>query len=90
MIALCRTGADGYTRGVFVAGFINRGMAFNLDVVAGAIRTRLLDHPTDPICFVSEAHWHLGWRFARFTGCWPMLRLYGRVFGRNFDSWIGV
>ena len=88
MIALGRVGCDGYARGIFVAASAGRGVAFIFDVAVGAIRSRLLTEE-DPICFVSGPHRHLGFRIVRFTGGWPMFRVYGRLFGRRFDRWIG-
>lgn len=88
MIALSRLADDGYMRGLFVAASIGRGMAFNFDVAVGAIRARMLTE-ADPICFISDAHRHLGFRIVRFTGDWPLWRFYGRLFGRSFDRWIG-
>ena len=88
MIALSRLGRDGYNRGLFLTASSGRGIAFSLDVAIGAIRAASMT-AEDPICFISDAHAHLGFRITRFTGDWPLWRFYGRLFGRSFDRWIG-
>lgn len=43
----------------------------------------------DATACILAGHRHLGIDLTRFAGEWPMIRVYGRLFGRSFDRWFG-